>query len=73
MLNVTPQTWIEEGEKLGKEASSVHVSLNMTESEQDRGELGKEVSSMHVSLNVTESEEDREDSGRYLVPEHWKD
>ena len=72
MLNVTPQTWIEEGEELGKE---VHVSLNVTEieSKQDRGEPRKEASSAHVGLNVTESKQDREDSCRDLEPEYQKD
>ena len=36
MLNITPQTWIEEEEELGKEVSSVHVGLNMTEQARQR-------------------------------------
>ena len=51
---VMPQTWIEEGEELGKEASSTHVGLNVTEieSKQDRGEVGKEARSVHVGLLI---------------------
>ena len=47
MFNVTPQTWIEEGEELGKEMSRVHVGLNVTESEEGREDSGRDLVPEH--------------------------
>ena len=38
------QTWIQEGEELGKEANNAHVAgLNVTENQQNREDSGRDL------------------------------
>ena len=73
IMPLEQQTWIKEGEELGKEVNSVHVAiLNVTETEKIvvgtwsqrigkviEHELEKEANSVHIGLKATKSEQER--------------